>query len=61
MTKMETEIIRCIREAEDPAKAMKVVMDIIKRICAGESVDSIAASHGLRRNKDGHFEGGVWQ
>lgn len=48
MTEFEIELIQTIREAEDPAKAMAMVVDMIQRLNAGEEVQSIARSYGIK-------------
>ena len=56
MTEFEKKIIQYIRNANDPGLAMKTITDMVTRLLAGEDVDSIAASYGLVRSKDGRFE-----
>lgn len=56
MTKFEKKINQYIRNANDPDLAMKSIMDMITRLNAGEDIDSIAASYGLVRSKDGRLE-----
>lgn len=48
MTEFEVKLIRTIRETEDPAKAMAMVVDMIQRLIAGEDVRSIARSYGIK-------------
>ena len=47
MTHNEKQLIEMLREAPDPARAMKTAADILSRCAAGESLESIAASYGL--------------
>ena len=53
MTENEMEIIRILREADDPAKALETAMDILTRYLAGESIGSISASSGLEQTTTG--------
>lgn len=55
MTENELELIRAIRESDDPAKAMETAMDMLSRFVAGESVESIAASYSLVQTATGSF------
>lgn len=48
MTEFEIKLIRTIREAEDSAKAMAMVVDMIHRLNAGEEVQSIARNYGVK-------------
>lgn len=48
MTENEMEIIRMIRDSEDPVKAMQFALDSLTRIVAGESPESIMASYGFK-------------
>lgn len=54
MTENEKELLRIIREANDPVKAWTVALDILTRCVAGESLDSIAESHGLVKTATGY-------
>ena len=54
MTENEKELIRILREADDPAKAMAVAMDMLTRYVAGESLESIAESDGLVKTDTGY-------
>ena len=53
MTENEMELIRIFREADDPVKALEVAMDMLTRCVAGESIESIAASYGLKQTDTG--------
>ena len=53
MTDIEMELIRIIREADDPAKAREVMMDMLTRCVAGESIESISTSYGLEQTATG--------
>ena len=53
MTKNEKKLIRILREADDPIKAWEVMADILTRCVAGESIESIAASYGLKQTATG--------
>lgn len=53
MTESEKELIRIFREADDPTKAWEVMADILTRCVAGESIESIAASYGLKQTATG--------
>lgn len=55
MSKFERELIRVIRESEDPAKTIEMVADMVCRLIAGEDEQSIAASYGLVRDASGKF------
>lgn len=48
MRECERELLRIIQEAKDPGKAIDTAMDILSRCVAGESMESIAASYGLK-------------
>lgn len=48
MTDIETKVINIIRESKDPAKAMEWAIDILTRMENGESLESIAASYGVK-------------
>lgn len=48
MNENEKEFIRIIQEAKNPAKAMAMVADMIRRLNAGEDVESIARSYGIK-------------
>ena len=54
MTQYEIELIRIIREADDPAKARGVMMDMLTRCVAEESPESIAESYGLVKTATGY-------
>ena len=54
MTENEMELIRIFREVDDPVKALEVAMDMLTRCVAGESLDSIAESHGLVKTATGY-------
>ena len=54
MTENEMELIRILREADDPVKAWEVMMDILTRCVAGESPESIAESYGLVKTATGY-------
>ena len=54
MTDNEMELIRILREADDPAKAWEVMMDMLTRCVAGESPESIAESYGLIKTATGY-------
>ena len=56
MTENEKELIRIIRNAKDPAKAMVKAVEMITRFVAGESPEDIAASYGIVMTADGRFE-----
>ena len=56
MTENEMELIRILREADDPTKALEVAMDMLTRYVAGESLEDIAASYGIVMTADGRFE-----
>ena len=47
MTEKDAKIIRLIRESKDPEKAMDIALDLLTRLLAGESIESIAASQGF--------------
>ena len=53
MTENEKKLIRILREADDPIKAWEVMADILTRCVAGESIESIAASYGLKQTATG--------
>ena len=53
MTENEMELLRIIREADDPTKVAEVMMDMLTRCVAGESIESIAASYGLKQTATG--------
>ena len=53
MNENEKELIRIFREADDPTKAAEVMMDMLTRCVAGESIESIAASYGLKQADTG--------
>ena len=53
MTENEMELIRIFREADDPVKALEVAMDMLTRCVAGKSIESIAASYGLKQTDTG--------
>lgn len=48
MRDCERELLEIIRESKDPAKAIIIDTDILSRCVAGESMESIAASYGLK-------------
>lgn len=48
MRDCERELLEIIRESKDPAKAIIIATDILSRCVAGESMESIAASYGLK-------------
>ena len=54
MTENEKELLRIIREANDPVKAWTVALDILTRCVAGESPESIAESYGLVKTDTGY-------
>jgi hypothetical protein len=54
MTENERELIRIVRESDDPAKALEVMMDMLTRCVAGESPESIAESYGLVKTATGY-------
>lgn len=47
MKDQEMSIIERIRSSPDPEKAMQIAVDIVSRVLAGESMESIAASYGV--------------
>ena len=47
MNHNETQLIKMLREAPDPAKATETAVDILTRCAAGESLESIVASYNL--------------
>lgn len=53
MNENEKELIRIFREADDPTKAAEVMMDMLTRCVAGESIESIAESYGLVKTATG--------
>ena len=53
MTENEKNLIRILREADDPIKAWEVMADMLTRCVAGESIESIAASYGLKQTDTG--------
>lgn len=55
MTENEMELLRIIREADDPAKMAEVMLDMLTRCVAGESAESIAASYGLIKTATGSY------
>ena len=54
MTDQELELIRVIRESDDPKRVMEVMMDMFTRCLSGESPESIAASYGLVKSSTGY-------
>jgi hypothetical protein len=54
MTENEKKLIRILREADDPTKVAEVMMDILTRCVAGESLESIAESYGLVKTATGY-------
>ena len=48
MRDCERELLQIIQEAKDPGKAIDTAMDILSRYVASESMESIAASYGLK-------------
>ena len=56
MTENEMELLRIIREADDPTKVAEVMMDILTRCVAGESLEDVAASYGIVMTADGRFK-----
>lgn len=48
MNENDKEFIRIIQEAKNPAKAMAMVADMIRRLNAGEDVESIARNYGIK-------------
>ena len=53
MTENEKELIRILRGADDPTKAWEVMVDILTRCVAGESIESISTSYGLEQTATG--------
>lgn len=53
MTENEKNLIRILREADDPIKAWEVMADMLTRCVAGESLESIAESNGLIKTATG--------
>ena len=49
MTENEMELIRILREADDPVKALEVAMDVLTRYVAEKSIESISTSYGLEQ------------
>ena len=56
LTENEREMLRIIREADDPAKVAVVMMDMLTRCVAGESPESIAESYGLVKTATGYVK-----
>lgn len=48
MTERAVELICLIRESKDPEKAMDIALDLLTRLLAGKSMESIAASYGVK-------------
>ncbi len=48
MRECELELLRTIRDSEDPDKAIALAVDVLQRIIAGEDAQSIAASYGVK-------------
>ena len=48
MRDCERELLEIVRESKDPGKAMDIATDILSRCVAGERMESIAASYGLK-------------
>ena len=48
MRDCERELLRIIQESKDPGKAIETAMAILSRCVAGERMESIAASYGLK-------------
>lgn len=48
MRDCERELLEIIQKSKDPAKAIATATDILSRCVAGESMESIAASYGLK-------------
>ena len=45
------EFIQFIENSKDPEKAMRIAVDMLSRMAAGESLDSIGASYGVPPEK----------
>ena len=48
MSDCEMKLLNIIRRSKDPAKTMAMVVDMIRRLTAGEDEQSIAASYGIK-------------
>ena len=48
MRECELEMLRLIRESEDPVKTLVIAVDVMQRVIAGEDAQSIAASYGVK-------------